>query len=134
MIARGLHDGTARIGHRRTRRGVTGTSTVCEAAPQAPASVNDLREHSGCSQRQRRLLHTSCGRRPPTSRSRGRVVRRPFDRRALVPHSGHTRACSSAVSSCTSGPSGLSATPTTASPSKPNSREVSSTMPVAFLL
>ena len=92
------------------------------------------RRHVGSSQRQRRLRHTSFGRRPPTVRSRGRVVRLPFDRRARVPHSGHLRACSSAVTRCTTGPTAPSSTPATARPSRPSSRVVSSIMPVALHL
>lgn len=74
--------------------------------------MNERRRHSSSSQRQRRLAHTSRGRRPPTDRSRGRVTRRPFDRRARVPQSGQWRARSSAVTRCTTGPSVSSATPT----------------------
>lgn len=82
--------------------------------------MNERRRHASSSQRQRRLAHTSRGRRPPTDRSRGRVTRRPFDRRARVPQSGQWRARSSAVTRCTTAPSVSSATPTTARPSRPN--------------
>lgn len=97
-------------------------------------SVNERRRHAGSSQRQRRLVHTSRGLRPPTGRSRGRVTRRPLERRARVPQSGQCRACSSAVTRCTTGPSVSSATPTTARPSRPSSRVVSLTTPIALLL
>jgi hypothetical protein len=68
--------------------------------------------------------------RPPTSST----CCGTFDLRALVPHSGHRRACSSAVTRCTTGPSGPSSTPVTARPGRPSSRVVSLTIPVALLL
>jgi hypothetical protein len=105
------------------------TVSRLRAGTDPTASVNERRRHDGSSQRHLRLRHTSSGRRPPMGRSRGRVVRCPFERRARVPHSAQHRARSSAVANRTTKPSGLSSTEVTARPSRPNSRVVPSSMP-----
>jgi hypothetical protein len=105
------------------------------AGTWATCSVNDLRGQPAVGQYQRRFRQRSRTGRPPTGRSRGRVVVHCFTRSARCPHSGQHRACSQPVDSSTTGtPEASSSTRSATSPSSPSSRVVSLTMLAALHL
>jgi hypothetical protein len=105
----------------RARGGICGTD-----------SVNVARSQASLRQRQRRFVQISAVWRPATGRSRGRVRTHECGCCEYCPHPGQHRPSPAAVTSAIKGlRSASSRTETASTPSRPSSRVVSLTKPVA---